>query len=110
MPITRRQFELGILPETEWWMEELYDFFLEHEDQAFSIGDLRESFRLGRHVAPAKASALKERRHVDAALETLFKVGAIHGGYVKNKGEVYYLFKQPVEKGTWKIKESSKSA
>ncbi|MEK7777623.1 MAG: hypothetical protein AAB303_03245 [Chloroflexota bacterium] len=40
MPITRRQFELGIAPAIEEWMEKLYDFLREHKDQAYTAGEL----------------------------------------------------------------------
>ena len=46
MPITRKQFDLGITEEIEDWMRNVHEYLAEHEDAAFSIDDLDEYFEV----------------------------------------------------------------
>ncbi len=41
MPITRRQFDLGIDPTLEQWMTRIHKFLEDHRNEAFSEPDLK---------------------------------------------------------------------
>lgn len=45
MPITRRQFELGIDNETESWMKRVHEYLAAHPDEAFTVEELVGSLR-----------------------------------------------------------------
>lgn len=42
MPITRKQFEIGIDAEIEEWMYKISTFLVVHKDEAFTEGELWE--------------------------------------------------------------------
>jgi len=44
MPITRRQFEMGIDNRIEEWMEKIRAYLCEHRDEAFAKEELRKYF------------------------------------------------------------------
>ena len=46
MPITKRQFELGIDSDLEERMQRIYSFMEAHPDEAFSLAELREIFKI----------------------------------------------------------------
>ncbi len=45
MPITRKQFEMGIDPKIEEWMKEIHSFLAQDKDTAFKKGELWEAIR-----------------------------------------------------------------
>jgi hypothetical protein len=92
MPISRRQFELGITPQVEEWMEKLYDFLAERKNQAYSEKELAKSLE-----AP---SSVTETGLISYALKILITTYALDSKVVE--GETYYAFQQFVEKGTWR--------
>ncbi len=47
MPISRKQFELGIVDaDVESWARRIHIFLAEHKEEAFTRGELREQFGL----------------------------------------------------------------
>jgi len=44
MPITRKQFAIGIDPKTEEWMRKINGFLAERKDEAFTGEELREHY------------------------------------------------------------------
>ncbi len=40
MPITKRQFELGVDPEIQHWMKEIYSRLSKHKNEAFTYNEL----------------------------------------------------------------------
>ncbi|MBI4311935.1 MAG: hypothetical protein HY681_09145 [Chloroflexi bacterium] len=92
MPISRRQFELGITPQVEEWMGKLYDFLADHRNQAYSEKELTMSLQVNPSVM--------ETGLLEYALKVLVATDAVDSRIVD--GETYYAFQQAVEKGTWR--------
>ena len=44
MPITRRQFEIGIDEKLGEWMRKIYDFFVKYKDAAFTFDEVWKAF------------------------------------------------------------------
>ena len=44
MPITRKQFDMGIDQRTEEWMEKIRTFLTEHKDEAFTREEIRQNY------------------------------------------------------------------
>lgn len=47
MPITRKQFDLGIDAELESWMRRMSDFLVQHQEEAFSLDELGGALEAG---------------------------------------------------------------
>ncbi len=92
MPISRRQFDLGITPLVEEWMEKLYDFLAEHKNQAYSEKELAKSLEAD--------SSVTEIGLLSHALKILVTTDALDSKIVDE--ETYYAFQLAVEKGTWR--------
>lgn len=90
MPITRRQFELGINNEIDALMERIYNFLDAHRDLAYNQGELE------------KEVGGEDPNHFPRALEVLVTVGAFESGWVRN--DSYYAFANEVDTETWKRK------
>ena len=45
MPITRRQFELGISPEMEEWLKRIYALLAGEKDKAFTFDEIEDHCR-----------------------------------------------------------------
>ena len=92
MPLSKRQFELGIDDEGEEWMRQAFRLLAEHRDLAYSTGELEELI-LGAEV-PYRNS--QKFSHI---LDILAEIGAV------DKGEVdqteYYVFSYDVDTKTW---------
>ena len=82
MPITRKQFELGIDSEIEEWMKKIHSFLSEHKDQAFSEGELRESLGL------KLPTPVKEIKAFEAALDKIVGLGVAEERLILDKS--YY--------------------
>lgn len=93
MPITKRQFELGIDATVEGWMEKVYDFLLAHKEQAYAPDEIR--------TALGVAVFDPDRQRIEAALETLAELGGIEARKVQ--GTRYFSFRQALKKGRWEI-------
>ncbi|MCH8200206.1 MAG: hypothetical protein IIA54_09120, partial [Chloroflexi bacterium] len=89
MPIARRNFDLGILPDVEKWMVSLYTYLIAHQGEAFEHQELRRALPT-RFDAPGS---------FQAGLEGLLERGAITLGYVS--GERYYAYAHALNTETW---------
>ena len=89
MPIARRNFDLGILPDVEEWMVSLHMFLLARQGQAFEFSELLGAFP--KHVGDPGT--------FEDALSELLERGAITLGYVS--GERYYAYAQTLNTETW---------
>ena len=101
MPITRRQFDLGIDEAVERWMINIHGFLSRNKEQAFSAEDLWKNVT---HVLPtltahqqsipnpARESLLVQfqRRDFELGLQKLAEIRAIDVRYVKE--QPYYAF------------------
>ena len=93
MPLTKRQFELGLYDEAEAIMHLIYDLLSKRRDLAYSEGELLEMYK-----------GAEERRtgQVHRALEALTSMGAIESGEIQ--GTLYYAFHQEVNLATLESK------
>ncbi len=81
MPITRKQFEIGIDPKIEEWMEKIRAFLSEHKDEAFNANELLEALH-GRN----------EPKDFLAAVEKLVELGAAEKKIIR--GTDYYSYRE----------------
>ena len=85
MPITGRQFDLGITPEIEEWMRRIYEFLSTHPGEAYSLDELEQALL---NVEPDHLSTtdfLKqaaEERRFQNALEKLVDNNVLRGAEV----------------------------
>ena len=91
MPMTIRQFELGVGPQTEIVMQAIYGILTKDREHAYSTDDLL------RHLADSFKH--KDREQFDNALKALSTIGAIEAREIE--GEVYYAFYRLVDDKTW---------
>ena len=70
MPITKRQFELGIDEDIQEWMRTIYDLLEADREIAFSSEELRDD-SLGNSYESS------ERAKLDRALKVLVQIGAV---------------------------------
>ena len=96
MPLTKRQFELGIEHQTEGWMQRVYELLSNDRDHAYSSRELLDKLRGRAHVSSAK---------LPRALEVLVSIGAVETREID--GEYYYAFNREVDPDTWEPKQSS---
>ena len=92
MPLSKRQFELGIDSEAEDWMRQAYQFLARHPDLAYSSGELAEAI-LGTEASSEKSGKL------DHALDVLAEIGAFDKAKVR--GTDYYAFREGFDTSTW---------
>ncbi len=93
MPLTKRQFDLGVDEEGEKIMRLLYDLLEERADSAFSGKEL-QGFALGRPIPVTKLSKFKK------ALNVLVEIGAVEA---RKLGRTeFYAFLQEFDTNTWK--------
>ena len=92
MPITKRQFELGIDDEIELLMVKLYEYLDAHRDVAFSASELMDS------VGKGDYSDITFRN----ALEALNRAQAVDSRWVRE--QTYYAFSNDVDVKTWELK------
>lgn len=83
MPISRKQFELGINDAIEQRMHDIQSLLAEQKNAAFSEPDLRKHFGVG---DSGRAAA-----HIHHALQKLTDFGAIETRYIGH--EAYYAYK-----------------
>ncbi len=98
MPITRRQFELGINSDVEAWMRRIYAFLAERPKEAFSVVEIAKAHdvRIGASRWSPQAGESIEQYNArvekvglfEAALQKLVETGA--GMEKEIRGEVYY--------------------
>jgi Fe2+ or Zn2+ uptake regulation protein len=93
MPLTKRQFELGIEHQTEGWMQKIYQLLSEDRDHAYSSREILEKLRGRSHVSAVK---------LPRALEVLVGIGAVETREVD--GTYYYAFYREVDQATWELR------
>jgi hypothetical protein len=93
MPLTKRQFELGIDEEGEDWMRQVYRLLAEHRDLAYSSEELLETI-FGNSISAAANSS-----KFNLSLEILAEIGAVDKREVDRTD--YYAFLQEFDTGTW---------
>ena len=93
MPLTKRQFELGIDEEGEEWMRQVYRLLAEHRDLAYSTEELEEA------ILGAEVMAAADSWKFTHALEILAEIGAVDRRQV-DRSE-YHAFLQDFDTGTW---------
>ena len=104
MPIPRRNFELGILPDVEAWMVSVAVFLSGRRGDAYSKGELLTQAHpgAGRPFPPATP---EDSAAIGVALEELLTRGAIEQRLVTSgpsEPDSYYAFKRDLNTETWK--------
>ena len=90
MPMTRRQFELGVGPETEGLMRRVYEFLSANRELAYTRDELSREFEGN------NGSDLTDLGH---ALRALEDVRAVEAREVR--GEWHYALYKEVDSNTW---------
>jgi len=93
MPLTRRQFELGIDEESEKWMRQVYELLENHRHLAYSSEELRQTV-LGDHQ-----DVVKEEKF-GRVLDVLAEISAVDKRWLDDTD--YYAHLQEFDTGTWK--------
>lgn len=91
MPITRRQFELGIDSKIEEWMKKIHSFLSERKDEAFTEKELRQ------HFSPTLLERLSDpqKRLVQSQRERKIEVDAF--GFLPDEREAFELALEKLE-------------
>ena len=89
MPLTKRQFELGVYDETEGLMRLLYDLLSQNRHLAYSEGELLEM-----HNGKSEGRTGQIRR----ALAALTNAGAVQSREID--GKLYFAFQREVDQAT----------
>lgn len=98
MPLSVRQFEMGIDQEMENWMREVYELLSGHPDSAYSQGELQQAV-LG---IPTPVTKLQK---FGRALDVLAEIRAVDKRWVGNSD--YYAFSRGFDTNTWEPDLSS---
>ena len=108
MPLTKRQFELGITDDVEHWMRLVYNLLAEHKDLAYSQEEIIANL-LGESPSPDETGLSREyekyRDHlhnVGRALGVLVEIGAVEQRKVGY--QEYYAFQQELDTDSWNRK------
>ena len=92
MPLTRRQFELGIDEESEQWMRQVYRLLADHPDLAYSAAELYQD-------VVGESPELTKTKKFD---HTLFILGEIGGVDVRVlDGSHYFAFLEELDTAGW---------
>ena len=95
MPITKRQFELGIDEDIQEWMRKIYDLLKADREIAFSYEELRHDF-LGNSYSYSEGTKLGR------ALEVLVEISALDKRRVTDTD--YYAFHWEFDTDSWILK------
>ncbi len=87
MPITRKQFVIGIDPKIEEWMKKIHSFLSQHKDAAFTREELWGALQV--QVKPEEWEAW------DTALDKLTELKAVGKGIIR--GTDYYAYGRDLE-------------
>ena len=93
MPLSKRQFELGIDEEGEEWMRQAYHLLAEHRDLAYSTEELQET------ILGAGVSAATKSPKFAQVLDVLAEIGAVDKGKVDRTN--YYIVGYEFNTDTW---------
>lgn len=96
MPVTKRQFELGITAECEQAMRLVYQFLAERPDYAFSLAEIEEG--LNQEYFDDVTG------HLEKAVEVLVGLLAVDQRILGQGPEAtdYFAILQEFDTGTWK--------
>ena len=92
MPLSLRQFDLGINEEIESWMRQVYGLLLSHRDLAYSSRELR-------HAILGDSAGVDSSGGFVRALEVLAEIRAIEKRWIND--EDYYAFYQEFDTESW---------
>ena len=92
MPITKRQFDLGIDEDIQSWMQKIYALLSNNRESAYSTQEIRESV-VGDVYQAATLNSL------DQALSALVKISAIEKRTVDSTH--YYAFGWEFDTDSW---------
>ena len=95
MPLTKRQFELGVNDEGEQLMRQIYELLAEKRDLAYSVAELEEAV-LGTSVPATKLEIFR------ASVDALTAISAVEKRWVGQTD--YYAFLREFDSSTWKPK------
>ena len=90
MPITRRQFDMGINDAIEGWMKKAIEFLAEHREEAFNNDELWEI------LYGIKTYKSRDREAFDLALMRLVDQEKLEIRIIQNTN--YYCYKKPLKK------------
>ena len=90
MPLTKRQFEIGITAQGEEWMRRIYEFLSGDRKHAYSRAELYEKFVEDMGMDP---------NQFPSALDALEKVGGVEAGEVR--GTMYYTYRLDMDTVNW---------
>lgn len=93
MPLTKRQFELGVDQEIEEYMRQIYHRLVADRDVAYNHAELLRAV-----VSRPPSDLLLVK--FNQAIEVLVRIGAAEARVVA--GETYYAFQREVNENTWK--------
>jgi hypothetical protein len=96
MPVTKRQFELGVTAECEQVMRSAYQFLAERADYAFTLAEIGDGII---QEQPQEQMA----RHLERALEVLVGLLAVDQRKLDRGPDVvdYFAMLQEFDTGTW---------
>jgi hypothetical protein len=97
MPITRRQFELGIDDKISQLMREVYGLLTSNKNQAYTLEEIGDHF--GIQIETFGREIIGEAANLEAAINALLKIGAIEVREVGRQN--YYAFHHPVDTSIW---------
>ncbi len=97
MPITKREFKLGIDSEIRQFMERIYDFLESHPELAFAETELHKEFGI-------KGAFIPGSTKFEKAIEVLVELEAAQQREIS--GKIYYAFFKKYDKNTWEWKVS----
>jgi hypothetical protein len=92
MPITKRQFELGIDDQVDDFMRQVYEMLANNKELAYSKAELRDAL-------PGNPLSAPQFDPLDIAIDTLTRITAIEKREVSNIK--YYAFSRKFEIDTW---------
>ena len=102
MPLTKRQFELGVDEEGEEFMRQIYQLLSGHPELAYSQDEIQDEIR-------AQDSSVDEIK-VERALDVLVGIGAVEKRQFDSTDYVtdYFAFLQEFDTGTWMFAKHSR--
>ncbi len=93
MPLTRRQFDLGVDEIGENLMRKVYELLAANRELAYSYDELR-------HAILGQPTPVKKLGQFRRAVDALVGIGAVDLRRVARKN--YFAFLQEFDTGTWK--------
>lgn len=97
MPLTKRQFELGVDEEGENIMRQVYELLASHSELAYSLKEIQDAM-LGQDPFNIWETFLVSEK-VQRAVKVLVGIGAVDQRTVGDKD--YFAFLQEFDTGTW---------